>query len=32
MMVGSEVLLRGEMKAPELCEIIRSVKAQVAFP
>ena len=32
MMVGSEVLLRGEMKAPELCEIIRSVKAQVGVP
>jgi exo-beta-1,3-glucanase (GH17 family) len=32
MMVGSEVLLRGEMKAPELCEIIRSVKAQVGLP
>ena len=32
MMVGSEVLLRGEMKAPELCEIIRSVKAQVGIP
>ncbi|MHB8268409.1 glycoside hydrolase family 17 protein [Bradyrhizobium sp.] len=32
MMVGSEVLLRGEMKAPALCEIIRSVKAQVGVP
>jgi exo-beta-1,3-glucanase (GH17 family) len=32
MMVGSEVLLRGEMKAPELCEIIRSVKARVGVP
>jgi exo-beta-1,3-glucanase (GH17 family) len=32
MMVGSEVLLRGELKAPELCEIIRSVKAQVGVP
>jgi exo-beta-1,3-glucanase (GH17 family) len=32
MMVGSEVLLRGEMAAPELCEIIRSVKAQVGVP
>jgi hypothetical protein len=32
MMVGSEVLLRGEMKAPKLCEIIRSVKAQVGVP
>jgi exo-beta-1,3-glucanase (GH17 family) len=32
MMVGSEVLLRGEMKAPELCDIIRSVKAQVGMP
>jgi exo-beta-1,3-glucanase (GH17 family) len=32
MMVGSEVLLRGELSAPELCEIIRSVKAQVGVP
>jgi exo-beta-1,3-glucanase (GH17 family) len=32
MMVGSEVLLRGEMAAPELCDIIRSVKAQVGTP
>lgn len=32
MMVGSEVLLRGELGAPELCEIIRSVKAQVGVP
>jgi exo-beta-1,3-glucanase (GH17 family) len=32
MMVGSEVLLRGELGAPELCDIIRSVKAQVGVP
>jgi exo-beta-1,3-glucanase (GH17 family)/uncharacterized membrane protein YidH (DUF202 family) len=32
MMVGSEVLLRGEMTAPELCETIRLVKAQVGVP
>jgi exo-beta-1,3-glucanase (GH17 family) len=32
MMVGSEVLLRGEMKAAELCDVIRSVKAQVGIP
>ena len=30
--VGNEVLLRGEMTAPDLVAIIRSVKAQVAVP
>jgi exo-beta-1,3-glucanase (GH17 family) len=30
--VGNEVLLRGEMTAPELREIIRSVKARVDVP
>ncbi len=30
--VGNEVLLRGEMTAPDLIAIIRSVKAQVAVP
>jgi glucan 1,3-beta-glucosidase len=32
MMVGSEVLLRGELSASELCDIIRSVRAQVGVP
>jgi exo-beta-1,3-glucanase (GH17 family) len=32
MMVGSEVLLRGEMAAPELCQIIRAVKTQTSIP
>ncbi len=31
-MVGSEVLLRGEMTASDLREIIRSVKARVSIP
>lgn len=30
--VGNEVLLRGEMTTPDLAAIIRSVKAQVAVP
>jgi len=30
--VGNEVLLRGEMSAPELADTIRRVKAQVAVP
>jgi glucan 1,3-beta-glucosidase len=30
--VGNEVLLRGEMSAPELVRIIREVKAQVSMP
>jgi glucan 1,3-beta-glucosidase len=30
--VGNEVLLRGEMSAPELIDTIRSVKAQVTMP
>jgi exo-beta-1,3-glucanase (GH17 family) len=32
MVVGNEVLLRGEMSAPDLVSIIRSVKAQVSVP
>src|SRR4030095_8291207 len=30
--VGNEVLLRGEMSAPDLVRTIRAVKAQVAVP
>src|SRR5262249_62043382 len=30
--VGNEVLLRGEMSAPDLVRIIREVKAQVSMP
>jgi glucan 1,3-beta-glucosidase len=30
--VGNEVLLRGDMSAPELARLIREVKAQVAVP
>lgn len=30
--VGNEVLLRGDMSAPELARVIREVKAQVAVP
>src|SRR5258708_5448703 len=30
--VGNEVLLRGEMSAPQLARIIREVKAQVSMP
>ncbi len=32
MVVGNEVLLRGEMSANELASIIRNIKAQVAVP
>ena len=30
--VGNEVLLRGEMSAPDLARTIREVKAQVSMP
>jgi exo-beta-1,3-glucanase (GH17 family) len=32
MVVGNEVLLRGEMSAPDLIAVIRQIKAQVAMP